>query len=192
VFAYGFAVLMLFALFAGISAGNSYSERATWSYILSDVPASVPQYPSIGVGSDGKIWVAYVDGSDHKYVNVTWYDGTTWHNDMLYQGDFTLPGDAVGTPPISLSVVGNVPHVFYYTYENNGAEGSLNHSYYENGAWHTETVWHGALTDNSGRPVDTISSGYIDGEFYVLFQVFGVNYTTVPENALYLVPTGTR
>ncbi len=186
-FVAGFIIFLAVLLLFSYGATASVEARHTWNYIISDVPAIGPQYPSMGVGDDGKIWVAYMDESDHKYVNVTWYNGNTWHNDMLYKGDFVLVGNAVGTPPISLSVVGNVPHVFYYTYENNGLEGSLNHSYYENGAWHTETVWHGALTDNSGRPVDTISSGYIDGEFYVLFQVFGVNYMTNPENALYLV-----
>lgn len=186
-FAVGLGVVILLVLMAGFSAAQVSSERYTWNFMLSDVPASIPQYPSVGVGDDGTVWVAYMDGSDHKYVNVTWYDGSTWHNDVLYQGDFTLVGDAAGAPPIALCVVGNVPHVFYYTYENSGVAGSLNHSYYENGAWHTETVWHGSLTDNTGKPVNSVSVEYVNGTFYVLFQAYSVNALSTPYNALYLV-----
>ena len=137
---------------------------------MSDITDDTPQYASVGVGSDGTVWVAYASSSPISHLNVTWYDGS-WHNDEIYQGELADVGNAAGDPPFSLIVVGSVPHLFFATKENSGTEGTLYHAYRPANSWITETVWHGSLVDNSGVPANSVFVDFVNSTFYIVCQV---------------------
>ncbi len=183
----GLLSVALVILLASFASAAQASAKGQWNYMESDVPALNPQFASIGVGTNGYIWVAYMGGSGEKYINVTWYDGNNWHNDNLYHGGFTMVGGADGAWPLAMCMNDSTPNVFYYTYDQSTAGGALNHSYYLNGAWHTETIWKGSLLSDTGKPANAISAKIANGKFYVLFQVYTANATSTPTNLLYLV-----
>lgn len=180
-------IVGVLALLLITSAGyaQSVETRYQWNFITYDVADDVPMYPSIGVGDDGTIWVAYEGASsqDNHYINVSWYDGS-WHTDVVDKVGFNSVGPGVDVPTLALVMVGNVPHIFYYSFTS--TSGYLNHSYYTGSSWSTETIWSGSIMDNTGLPANSISADYVDGKFYVLFQRTSVNALN-PENALSLI-----
>jgi len=182
----GIAVVITILLITSAGYAQSVETRYQWSFITYDVSDDVPMYPRIGVGDDGTIWVAYEGASsqDYHYINVSWYDGS-WHTDVVDKVSFNSIGPGVDVPTLALVMVGNVPHVFYYS--SASTSGYLNHSYYTGSSWSTETIWSGSLMDNTGLPANSISADYVDGKFYVLFQRVNVNALTTPENALSLI-----
>ncbi len=186
----GIATILLALLASSAFAGGAVQAH-TWKYIISPAEGSLEiRSPSVGVGSDGKIWVAYVDGSDTYNINVTWYDGTQWHSKNIMRATMSTTGSGAGYRMISMSVVNNEPHVFYYTEDSNKVNGYLNHTYYDGSEWHTEIVWQGSLVSNTGTTAPPLIAKYYDGTFYILFQVCCLNITQNPEDALYLI-TGT-
>jgi len=183
----GIVIVFALLLISSVGYAQNVETKYQWSFITYDVPNDVPVYPRIGVGDDGTIWVAYEgasSSSDFHYINVSWYDGN-WHTAMVDKVGFNSVGSGEDVPTLALIMVGNVPHIFYYSFTS--ATGYLNHSYYTGSSWTTETVWSGSLMENTGLPGNSISADYIDGKFYVVFQRTNINALSTPENVLSLV-----